>query len=102
MRFPLRLRVVALVTVFNLAVFGGGLLWVTTRINTERSQQAGTDRALAIERLQGLLERGETRIIPELLDWPRWSHYEDAQVTQLRDPDPHRKCQHPCTSQPTL
>ena len=88
MRFPLRLRVVALVTVFNLAVFGGGLLWVTTRINTERSQQAGTDRELVIERLQGLLERGETRIIPELLDWPRWSHYEDAQVTQLRDPDP--------------
>lgn len=88
MRLPLRLRVVLLVTAFNVVVFGSGLYWVTTRLNHEQEQLVSTDRELVIERLQGLLERGEQGVVREVLDWPRWSRYEDAQVTQLRDPDP--------------
>ena len=87
MRVPLRLRVVALVTAFNVAVFGGGLYWVTARVSSERRQQLEVDRELVIERLQGLLERGSDEVVREVLDWPRWARYEDAQVAQLRDPD---------------
>ena len=79
MRVPLRLRVVALVTAFNVAVFGGGLYWVTTRVSSERQQQLEVDRELVIERLQGLLERGGDEVVREVLDWPRWARYEDAQ-----------------------
>lgn len=88
MRVPLRLRVVGLVTVFNLAVFGGGLLWVSSRIQSEREQQADTDQALVIERLQGLLERGGKDVVREVLAWPHWSLFEDAQVAQLQAPNP--------------
>jgi signal transduction histidine kinase len=87
MRVPLRLRVVTLVTVFNLAVFGGGLAWVTARLSQERERSAGSERELVIERLQGLLERGGDRVARDVLAWPRWRFYEDALVAQLRESD---------------
>ena len=87
-RIPLRLRVVVLLTLFNGAVFGGGLAWITTRIDAQREQLAETDRELVIERLQSLLGRPAGEVMREVLAWPRWHHYEDAQIAQLRSPDP--------------
>lgn len=91
MRLPLRVRVVVLVTAFNLAVFGGGLYWVSSRLDRERRARTGIDRELVIERLQGLLARGGPGVVADVLDWPYWSRYEDAQVVQLRDPDAARR-----------
>jgi len=82
-RIRLRLRVVVLVTVFNLAVFGGGLAWFTTRLSSERAQNAGIDEDLVLERLNKVLGAEGKGVAGEILDWERWSHYEDALVVQL-------------------
>jgi signal transduction histidine kinase len=81
---PLWLRVVALVTAFNVVVFGGLLVWFTHIITDERAELAQLDEQLVLERLRNLLDEKGQALIGEILSWSRWSRYEDAQIVQLR------------------
>ena len=84
MGLPLWLRVVALVTAFNVVVFGGLLVWFTHIITDERAELAQLDEQLVLERLRNLLDEKGQALIGEILSWSRWSRYEDAQIVQLR------------------
>lgn len=81
---PLWLRVVALVTAFNVVVFGGLLVWFTHIITEERAELAELDEQLVLERLHNLLDEQGHALTGEILSWSRWSRYEDAQIVQLR------------------
>ncbi|MDE0915046.1 MAG: hypothetical protein OSB57_07680, partial [Planctomycetota bacterium] len=81
---PLWLRVVALVTAFNVVVFGGLMVWFTHIITDERAELAELDEQLVLERLGNLLDEQGQALTAEILSWSRWSRYEDAQIVQLR------------------
>jgi len=81
---PLWLRVVALVTAFNVLVFGGLMVWFTHIITDERAELAELDEQLVLERLGNLLDEQGQALTAEILSWSRWSRYEDAQIVQLR------------------
>ncbi|MEE8469416.1 MAG: HAMP domain-containing sensor histidine kinase [Planctomycetota bacterium] len=86
---PLRLRVILLVTIFNVAVFGGGLVWFTRRLSTARQNSQTLSEELVVERLRGLIDSlvGE-RVAGEVIRWEHWARYEDALVVQLREFEP--------------
>ena len=75
---------ILLVTVFNVAVFGGGLVWLTGRLGSEREDSADVAEELVLERLRNRLDvQGRLRA-GEILGWPRWERFEDAVLVQLQ------------------
>ena len=85
MRLPLRVRVVFLVTAFNLAVFGGGLAWGVERLRRERAETLRFEEAFVRESLRRLLEVRGDRVAGDVLAWPSWERYEDALIVQLKE-----------------
>lgn len=87
LRVPLRLRVILLVTAFNVVVFGIGMAWLTERLSQMRGETAIVNEELLFERVPQLLGRGRGST-GQILDWPRWDRWEDAMILQLKELEP--------------
>lgn len=86
MKLPLRVRVLAIVTAVNLAVFGAAF-WVATR-EIESRLRVEYDRNLAeasrvlFERLQSTVDQEGGIRVATILGWPMWRYFDDALIVQ--------------------
>jgi len=83
-RLSLRVRVLAIVTAANLAVFGGAF-WVSSReiqsrlrIDYEKSISEAA-RVLS-DRLQSTVDQGGGIRVATILGWPLWRYFDDALI----------------------
>ncbi len=84
MRLSLRVRVLAIVTAANLAVFGGAL-WVSSseiqsRLRSDYEQSLSEASRVLADRLQSTVDQGGGIRVATILGWPLWRYFDDALI----------------------